>query len=126
MSKDATALLLLLFVIVLAMLGLWMWVSGSSRRAALAVRGRGADDEVGVARLRHALDGRLRRSRQGRRLTAWLQSAGSPVAPADFVLLFVAGTFAAWVVCGLFVGRGLALVVALGIATGVARALVER
>jgi tight adherence protein B len=125
-QKDGAALLLLVFVMVLAMIGAWMWVSGSSRRAALAERGRGAEDEAGVARLRHAIDGRLRRSRQGRRLANWLQSAGSPVAPADFVLLFVAGTAAAWVVCSLFVGRGLALVVGLLIATGVARALVER
>jgi tight adherence protein B len=126
MDKDAAALLLLLFVIVVAMLGVWLWVSGSSRRAALAERGRGADDEAGVQRLRIALDSRLRRSASGRRLATWLQSAGSPVAPADFMLLIVAGTAIGTVVCSLFVSRGLALVLGFLITVAVARTMVER
>ena len=80
MEKDAAALLLLLFVLVLAMLGIALWVSGSSRRAHLTERGRGGEDEAAVTRLRHSVDARLRRSKQGRRLATWLQSAGSPVA----------------------------------------------
>jgi tight adherence protein B len=126
MQKDAAALLVLLFVMLVAMLGAWLWVSGSSRRAALAERGRGADDEAGVTRLRHVIDGWLRRRSSGRRLAMWLQSAGSPVAPADFVLLCVAGTAGGTVVCSLFVGRGLALVAGFLITIAVARTLVER
>ena len=47
MEKDGAALLLLLFVLVLAMLGAVLFVTGSSRRAALAERGRGGNDDAG-------------------------------------------------------------------------------
>ena len=46
MEKDGAALLLLLFVLVLAMLGVVLFVTGSSRRAALAERGRGGNDDA--------------------------------------------------------------------------------
>jgi tight adherence protein B len=126
MKKDAAALLLLLFVIAVAMLGMLLWVSGSSRRAHLAERGRGGADEQGVARLRHAVDSMLRRSAQGRRLGNWLLSAGSPLAPADFVLLCLSGWIGAWLVLSLFVPSFVALVLAAALTLAVARILVER
>jgi tight adherence protein B len=126
MEKDAAALLLLLFVIVLAMFGMLLWVSGSSRRAQLAERGRGGADEQGVARLRQALDSTLRRSAYGRRLGNWLLSAGSPLAPSDFVLLCLSGWLAAWVVLSLLVPSLIALLLAAALTFAVARTLVER
>ena len=126
MEKDAAALLLLLFVILVAMLGMLLWVSGSSRRAHLAERGRGGADEQGVARLRHAVGSMLRRSAQGRRLANWLLSAGSPLAPADFVLLCLSGWIGAWLVLSLFVPSFVALLLALALTFAVARILVER
>lgn len=126
MEKDAAALLLLLFVIAVAMLGMLLWVSGSSRRAQLAERGRGGADEQGVARLRHAVDSMLRRSAQGRRLANWLLSAGSPLAPADFVLLCLSGWIGSWIVLSPFVPSFVALLLAAALTLAVARILVER
>ena len=92
MEKDGAALLLLLFVLVLAMLGAVLFVTGSSRRAALAERGRGANDDAAVKRLRQSFDAWLRRRPSGRKLGNWLQGAGSPLSPADLLLLCVSGT----------------------------------
>ena len=126
MQKDAAALLLLLFVLVLAMLGVVLFVTGSSRRAALAERGRGGNDEAGVKRLRLVIDAWLRRRPAGRKLGNWLQGAGSPLSPADLLLLCFSGTIFLTVVLSTFMPRGVSLVVAVLVVIGVARALVER
>src|SRR4051794_6255534 len=126
MEKDAAALLLLLFVLVLAMAGVLLFVTGSSRRAALAERGRGADDEAAVTRLRQSFDGWLRRRPAGRRLGSWLQGAGSPLSPADLLLLCVSGALSAAVVLSLFMPLGVALVFAVVGVAVIARVLVER
>ena len=91
MEKDAAALLLLLFVLVMAMLGVVLFVTGSSRRAALAERGRGGNDDAAVTRLRQSFDAWLRRRPAGRKLGNWLQGAGSPLSPADLLLLGFSG-----------------------------------
>src|SRR5215217_4265631 len=109
MEKDAAALLLLLFVLVLAMLGVVLFVTGSSRRAALAERGRGADDDAAVTRLRQSFDGWLRRRPAGRRLGNWLQGAGSPLSPADLLLLCVSGALSSAVVLSLLMPLRVAL-----------------
>jgi len=126
MEKDAAALLLLLFVLVLAMLGVVLFVTGSSRRAALAERGRGANDEAGVKRLRLVIDAWLRRRPAGRKLGNWLQGAGSPLSPADFLLLCFSGTIFLTVAFSTFMPRGVSLIIAVLVVIGVARALVER
>jgi tight adherence protein B len=126
MEKDAAALLLLLFVLVLAMLGVVLFVTGSSRRAALAERGRGGNDEAGVKRLRLVVDAWLRRRPAGRRLGNWLQGAGSPLSPADLLLLCFSGTIFLTVALSTFMPRGVSLIVAVLAVIGVARALVER
>ncbi len=126
MEKDAAALLLLVFVLVLAMAGVTLYVTGSSRRAALAERGRGGGDEGGVQRLRQSIDSRLRRTGSGRRLANWLQGAGSPLSPADLLLLCVSGTMLLFVIASLFVPGSVALVFGVVTTAGVARALVER
>jgi tight adherence protein B len=126
MQKDAAALLLLLFVLVLAMLGVVLFVTGSSRRAALAERGRGGNDEAGVKRLRLVIDAWLRRRPAGRKLGNWLQGAGSPLSPADLLLLCFSGTIFLTVVLSTFMPRGVSLIVAVLVVIGVARALVER
>jgi tight adherence protein B len=126
MEKDAAALLVLCFVLVVAMVGVILYVSGSSRRAELAARGRGGDDEQGVARLRHSVDAALRRSGPGRRLALWLLSAGSPLSPGDFVLLCIAASVPAWLLLSLFMAQLVALLATLALTFGVSRALVER
>jgi tight adherence protein B len=126
MEKDAAALLLLLFVLVLAMLGVVLFVTGSSRRAALAERGRGGNDEAGVKRLRLVIDAWLRRRPAGRKLGNWLQGAGSPLSPADFLLLCFSGTIFLTVAFSTFMPRGVSLIIAVLVVIGVARALVER
>ena len=126
MAKDAAALLLLIFVLVLAMAGVTLYVTGSSRRAALAERGRGGGEEGGVRRLRQSIDARLRRTGTGRRLANWLQGAGSPLSPADLLLLCVSGTMLLFVVASLFVPGLVALLFAVATTAGVARTLVER
>jgi tight adherence protein B len=126
MEKDAAALLLLLFVLVLAMLGVVLFVTGSSRRAALAERGRGGNDEAGVKRLRLVIDAWLRRRPAGRKLGNWLQGAGSPLSPADFLLLCFSGTVFLTVALSTFMPRGVSLIIAVLVVIGVARALVER
>jgi tight adherence protein B len=126
MEKDSYALLLLLFVLVLAMAGVALWVSGSSRRAALAERGRGGGDEAGVKRLRQSVDARLRRSPTGRRLGNWLQGAGSPLSPGDLLLLCFSGVVFSTIVLGLFMPRLAALIISALVAVVTARVLVER
>jgi tight adherence protein B len=126
MEKDAAALLLLLFVLVLAMLGVVLFVTGSSRRAALAERGRGGNDEAAVKRLRLVIDAWLRRRPAGRKLGNWLQGAGSPLSPADLLLLCFSGTIFLTVALSTFMPRGVSLIVAVLAVIGVARALVER
>jgi tight adherence protein B len=126
MDKDGAALLLLLFVLVLAMLGVLLFVTGSSRRAALAERGRGGNDEAGVKRMRLVLDGWLRRRPAGRKLGNWLQGAGSPLSPADLILLCLSGTLFLTIALSTFMPRGASLIVAVIAVIGVARGLVER
>ena len=91
MTKDTLALILLLGVMVLALMGVTLWVGGSNRRAALAARGR---DEGGGGACRAALerfDGRLRRTRQGQRLSEWLRASGGPLSPVDVVAIVLVG-----------------------------------
>src|SRR5215208_1727078 len=126
MTKDGAALLLLLFVLVLAMLGVLLFVTGWSRRAALAERGRGGNDEATVKRMRQSFDAWLRRRPAGRRLGNWLQGAGSPLSPADLLLLCVSGALFLAVVLSLFMPLGVALVFGVAGVAVVARVLVER
>jgi tight adherence protein B len=126
MKQDGAALLLLVFVLVVAMLGVYLYVSGSSRRAALAERGRGGGEDAPMSRLRHRFDARLRRTHTGRRLANWLQGAGSPLSAGDLVLLCVAGTLIATVIFSSFAPTGVAFVFSALLAAGVARAMVER
>ena len=126
MKQDGAALLLLVFVLILAMLGVYFYVSGSSRRAALAERGRGGGDDARMSRTRHRFDARLRRTQTGRKLGNWLQGAGSPLSPADLLLLCFSGTLFLTVALSTFMPRGVSLIVAVLAVIGVARALVER
>jgi tight adherence protein B len=126
MEKDGAALLLLLFVLVLAMLGVVLFVTGSSRRAALAERGRGANDDAAVKRLRQSFDAWLRRRPSGRKLGNWLQGAGSPLSPADLLLLCVSGTMFLAVALSLFMPLGVSFLFAVVGVAGIARVLVER
>jgi len=126
MEKDAAALLLLLFVLVLAMLGVVLFVTGGARRAALAERGRGGNEEAGVKRARLVIDAWLRRRPAGRRLGNWLQGAGSPLSPADLLLLCFSGTLFLAIAMSTFMPRGVSAIIAVLVVIGVARSLVER
>jgi tight adherence protein B len=125
-EKDAAALLVLCFVLVLAMTGMVLFVTGSSRRAALAARGTAGDEEAGISRLRHRVDALLRRTAWGRRIAGWLLAAGSPVSPADFVLLCVSGAIPAWLLLTLVLTPFVAVIVTLAMVVLVSRTLVER
>src|SRR5215217_2871367 len=108
------------------MFGVVLFVTGSTRRAALAERGRGGNDDAAVKRLRQSFDAWLRRRPAGRRLGNWLQGAGSPLSPADLLLLGFSGTLFVPVLLATFMSRGVAFVVAVAAGIGIARALVER
>jgi tight adherence protein B len=126
MQKDGAALLLLVFVLVLAMLGVVFYVTGSSRRAALAERGRGSNEDAAMSRARLRFDARLRRTSSGRKLGNWLQGAGSPLSVGDLVLLCIFGTLITTVLISSFVPTGIAFAFSGLLAVGVARVMVER
>jgi energy-coupling factor transporter ATP-binding protein EcfA2 len=62
--------------------------------AALADRGRMADDERVSERFSIALDARVRRTQSGRRLARWLDGTGTGMRAGDFILLVLCGAFA--------------------------------
>lgn len=81
---DSLGLLVLLVVLAVALVGVWLVLSGGAQQAALAQRSavNVADHQLP---LRLRLDGALRRTRRGARLTASLASAGVTLRPIDFV-----------------------------------------
>jgi tight adherence protein B len=126
MNKDAAALALLAGVIVVAMLGVVMLVSGSRRRAELAALGGGDDPESLTRRLIRRFDVRLRRTATGQRLEMWLQGAGIPISPADFLVLCAGAAVLVYLVGMLFLSRIPAVVIAIGLVYGGARFYGER
>ena len=126
MEKDGAALLLLLFVLVLAMLGVILFVTGSSRRAALAERGRGGNDDAAVTRLRQSFDAWLRRRPPAAGSATGCRAPARRSSPADFVLLCISGTMFLTVALSLFMPPGVAFLFAVVGVAGIARVLVER
>jgi len=101
-------------------------VSGAARRAELASRGAAGDHETVHGRIRRALDRRLRRTGYGQRLGVWLSSAGTRIAPADFVFGTAASALILWLVLRFLFAGPIALLFAVAITAGVARFYVER
>jgi tight adherence protein B len=126
MGRDGQALLLLVAVLLLALAGIAVYVSGAMRRAELASRGGPDAAEQVMRRLVRRFDARLRRTARGRRLATWLSSAAVPVGPAEFLLGCAGGTLLLYLLCTLFVPRWMALLAAVAIAFGAARAWVEK
>jgi tight adherence protein B len=126
MNKDAAALALLAGVIVVALLGVVMLVSGSRRQAELAALGGGDDPESLTRRLIRRFDVRLRRTTTGQRLEMWLQGAGIPISPADFLVLCAGAAVLVYLVGMLFLSKIPAVVIAIGLVYGGARFYGER
>jgi tight adherence protein B len=126
MSSASLALLLLLASGLLGLLGLYQLIAGTSRRAELAERGRAMGVEGTGRSLVRALDARLRRTHNGRRLAAWLAGAGVKLTPVEYLGLVVTGWLAGWVVLGLLLSRPIAFVAAGAAAVLISRALIER
>jgi tight adherence protein B len=110
MQKDGAALLLLGWSLLLALAGFALLVRGSSRRAALAQRGRMIEDESVGGRAGAILDSVVRRTHTGRRLGRWLRSTGVSMRTGDFLLLCLAADLVITLIYALMLARGVALV----------------
>ena len=126
MEHDGQALLLLGCALVLALIGIAVYLSGATRRAELASRGAAGEEELGFARVRRALDRRLRRTASGQRLAIWLSSAGTRIAAVDLVLGVAGLALLLFLAARLLVPNLVAALVGAGVAAGAARVYVER
>jgi tight adherence protein B len=126
MNHAQLALLLLAVSGTLFMLGLWQLLAGTSRRAELAERGLSGAGEGSGGSLVRALDVRLRRTRSGRRLDAWLAGAAVRLGPVEFLAVVAVVALVAFIVLANLFVVPLAAALALGAAIGGARAIVER
>jgi len=126
MSGASWALLLLIASGALGLLGLWQLLAGTSRRAELAERGQVVGGDSSGKSLVRALDVRLRRTRQGQRLGAWLGGAALKLMPIEYVGLVVAASLLGFVLLSNLFAPWLALVVAIGASIGISRAYIER
>lgn len=124
-SDPSSALLLLAGILIVAFAGLSLYVGGSGRRAALADRSSMGPADPPLARLLRLLEVRLRRTRPGQRLDAFLSSAAVPVTALGF-LAMIAGGFAAGCAIGfVFLSPIVGLALGAG-AAGTCFAWVER
>jgi tight adherence protein B len=126
MQRDGAALMLLGWSLAIALLGVVLLVRGSSHRAALAERGRMAQDDPMVGRLSAGLDRLVRRTPAGRRLARWLGSTGMGLRTGDFLLLCLGADLALTVVFALVLARGVAVVLAVVVVVIAARSWGER
>jgi tight adherence protein B len=126
MSDAGWALLLLVVTAAVLLTGLWQLLAGSSRRAELAARGQITVGESSGKSLIRALDVRLRRTRSGRRLGAWLAGAAVKLMPVEYVGLVTMGAIVGFVLLANLFAPWLALLVAVGASIGISRALIER
>src|SRR5439155_19892624 len=97
-----------------------------SRRAELAVRGQAAGGDGSGRSLVRALDVRLRRTRQGQRLSAWLGGAAVRLLPTEYLGLVATASIAGFLLLANLFAPWLALVVAVGASVGISRAYIER
>ena len=126
MSAASWALLLLIASGTLGLVGLWQLLAGTSRRAELAERGQVVGGDSSGKSLVRALDVRLRRTRQGQRLGAWLGGAALRLMPIEYVGLVAAASLLGFVLLSNLFAPWLALVVAIGASIGISRAYIER
>ena len=73
-----------------------------------------------------ALDVRLRRTRPGQRLSAWLAGAAVRLMPVEYVGLVAMASLVAFVLLSTLFAPVLALIIAVGASIGVSRAHIER
>jgi tight adherence protein B len=126
MTSAGWALLLLAASGAVGLLGVWQLLAGTSRRAELAARGQAAGADGPGRSLVRALDVRLRRTRQGQRLSAWLGGAAIRLLPIEYVGLVVTASIAGFLLLANLFAPWLALVVAIGASVGISRAYIER
>jgi tight adherence protein B len=125
-TSASYALLLLVVSGVVGLVGIWGLLAGGSRRAELAARGQVVGDDGSGRSLLRALDVRLRRTRTGQRLGAWLGGAGVRIVPAEFLGLLLAASLVATVLLSNLFAPILAVLIGVGLTVGVARAYIER
>jgi tight adherence protein B len=126
MTSASWALILLLFTGLVGLLGLWQLLAGTSRRAELAERGQAVVGDGSGKSLMRALDVRLRRTRSGQRLSAWLAGAAVRLMPVEYLGLVVMASLVAFILLANLFAPVLALIIAVGASIGVSRAYIER
>jgi tight adherence protein B len=126
MSGASWALLLLIASGALGLLGLWQLLAGTSRRAELAERGQVVGGDSSGKSLVRALDVRLRRTRQGQRLGAWLGGAALKLLPIEYLGIVATASLLGFILLSNLFAPVLALIVAVGASIGISRAYIER
>jgi tight adherence protein B len=125
MTSASWALLLLLVSGGALLIGLWQLLAGSTRRAELAARGQATAGESSGRGLLRALDVRVRRTRSGRRLSAWLAGAAVRLMPVEYLGLVAMASLLGFVLLANLFAPWLALAIAIGASIGVSRAYIE-
>ena len=126
MSGAGWALLLLLASGLVGIAGLWQLLAGTSRRAELAARGQATVGDGSGKSLVRALDVRLRRTRSGRRLSAWLAGAAVRLMPVEYLGLIAMASLVGFVLLSTLFAPVPALIIAVGASIGASRAYIER
>lgn len=124
--NPGTISLLLIVTLTVAIVGLVQLQRGYALQAEAAARTRLEQGERASGRARAAVDARLRRTRPGGWLDRRLLMAGLDTSPAEFLALVLAGMAVTYLVGGLFLGRGLAAIAAVGVAFAAYRFLEYR
>lgn len=125
MTSAGWALLLLLASGLVGLLGLWQLLAGTSRSAELAARGQITVGESSGKSLVRALDVRLRRTRSGQRLSAWLAGAALKLMPVEYIGLIALASLVGFVLLANLFAPWLALVLSIGASIGISRAYIE-
>jgi tight adherence protein B len=126
MTDAGWGLILLLASGAVGLLGLWQLLAGTSRRAELAARGQVVGGEGSGRSVMRALDVRLRRTRSGQRLSAWLGGAAIRLMPVEYVGLVAGASLVGFILLANLFAPWLALLVAIGASIGISRAYIER
>lgn len=118
MDLSELGLLGLALVGALASAGVWTVASGAALNLSIAERSAFDQSEDAAASLRARLDGRCRRTRFGRRLTARLEAAGVDLLAVDYLGLAATAALVSFVVVRALTSVVPALIAAAAVARG--------